>query len=149
MLFRSARFSEIQLHNEIEPYEIALIREGAPHARLIKAVHVADWSALNAARSCEPYSDAILLDSRTENRIGGTGQVHDWSISREIVRLSKKPTILAGGLNEENVLDAIGFVRPFGVDVNSGVDDSCGDKDEETVRGFVQKSLRASLHGVV
>ena len=142
-IYHKIRFSEIQLHNDVEPHEIARIRESAPHARIIQAVHVADWNALNLARSYEPYSDGILLDSRTVNRIGGTGQVHDWSISREIVRLIKKPVILAGGLNEENVLRAIQFVRPFGVDVNSGVDASCGDKDEAKVRNFILKSLNA------
>jgi phosphoribosylanthranilate isomerase len=142
-IYHKIRFSEIQLHNDIQPSEIALIRDSAPHARIIKAVHVADWNALDVARSYEDYSDGILLDSRTVSRIGGTGQVHDWSISKEIVRLIRKPIILAGGLNEENVLKAIQFVRPFGVDVNSGVDSSCGDKDEVKVRKFIHKTLEA------
>jgi len=99
---------------------------------------VVDESALAAALRFEPLADALRLDSRTPDRIGGTGQTHDWSISRRIVEQARKPVILADGLNPENVAAAVVQVRPYGVDVNTGVKGLDGTKDEGRVRAFVE-----------
>jgi phosphoribosylanthranilate isomerase len=75
---------------------------------------------------------AVHLDSRTADRLGGTGRTHDWSISRKIVDTLATfglPVILSGGLHPDNLADVIGAVRPFAVDVNSGVEDAHGNKD--------------------
>jgi phosphoribosylanthranilate isomerase len=82
--------------------------------------------------------DAFLLDSININtgQVGGTGQTHDWTISREIARRVRRPVILAGGLNPENVAEAIRLVAPFGVDVNSGTKGADGFKDAEKMRAF-------------
>lgn len=85
--------------------------------------------------------EAIIVDSRTRDRIGGTGMTHDWSISSEIRKNLRKPLILAGGLKPENLGEAILKVRPFGVDVNSGVEDREGRKDMEKVRDFVRIAM--------
>ena len=90
----------------------------------------------------ECVCDALLLDSRTKDRLGGTGITHDWNISKEIVAKSKVPVILAGGLTEKNVYDAVKKVKPFGVDVNSGVEDN-GWKSYEKVLKFVEDSKTA------
>jgi len=81
--------------------------------------------------------DAILLDSRTEDRLGGTGQTHDWSISQRLVAASQIPVILAGGLTPENVAEAVRTVRPYAVDVNSGVETATGDKSFNLCSQFV------------
>jgi len=86
------------------------------------------------------HVDAILLDSRTPDRIGGTGVTHDWTISREIVRRCPIPVVLAGGLTPENVAEAIAAVRPYGVDVNSGVDGKDGHKEASKVAQFIQRA---------
>jgi phosphoribosylanthranilate isomerase len=130
--------STIQLHDEIAVEEVQAIRRALPHIPLIKAVGVADETAIDVALGFEPYVDALLLDSHTRDRIGGTGVVHDWSISRRIVAAVKKPVILAGGLRPENVIQAFEAVQPCGVDVNSGVELPNGEKDPNRVREFIR-----------
>jgi len=84
-------------------------------------VHVMDASALNTAQEVAAYADAIILDTRTPERLGGTGLTHDWTISAKIVKSVGIPVILAGGLTPENVAAAIRQVHPYAVDVHTGV----------------------------
>lgn len=135
----------VQLHADILPEHIAVLRQLLPQHKLIKCVHISGKEAIEAAKLWEPLVDALLLDSRTKERLGGTGLVHDWRISREIVEQSKKPVILAGGLTPENVADAIAVVRPYAVDANSGLEDSVGQKDAAKVRAFVTRSRSVGL----
>lgn len=130
----------IQLHEDMAVKDIVFIKAKLPFLKLIKAVHVVGKREECIARALqfEPYVDAILLDSRTKDRIGGTGVVHDWNISAEIRTAVKKPLMLAGGLKPENLAEAINMVNPFGVDVNSGVEDTCGKKDEKKVAAFIR-----------
>lgn len=144
-LHRQVPTPTIQLHDDIPADEIIELRKHLPHVTLIKAIGVVDESAIYAAHQIEPLVDALLLDSRTNDRIGGTGRVHDWGISRRIVADASVPVILAGGLTPENVGDAIEAVRPYGVDANSGLEFPNGDKDPARVRDFV---TRAKLYGV-
>jgi len=83
------------------------IGENLPHMKIINVVHVTGKSAVQKAKRMESFSDAILLDSRIGNQLGGTGRTHDWDISRQIVQNSNVPVILAGGLNPENLEEAI------------------------------------------
>jgi phosphoribosylanthranilate isomerase len=136
-LHRIVPASCIQLHDAIPIAEVEAIRRAIPHIPLIKAVGVVDEGAIEAAHKFEPHVDALLLDTHSGGRIGGTGAVHDWSISRRIVAAVSKPVILAGGLRPENVLKAIEAVRPYGVDVNSGVEFPDGEKDPDRVRDFI------------
>ena len=122
----------IQLHGEFASEEIPSLRSQVPHARIIKAVHVVDSSAIEVAARVAPLVDGVLLDTKTKDRIGGTGVTHDWSISAKIAREISTSVILAGGLNPANVAQAIAKVAPFAVDVNSGVesDDERSGKDQ-------------------
>lgn len=131
--------STIQLHNDVSTSTIKSLRRILPSIKLIKAIHVIDSSSISQALEFSAHVDAILLDSRCEGRIGGTGIIHDWSISRRIVNLCKIPVILAGGLNPDNVMQAISEVNPFGVDVNSGVDLLNGDKCPTKIADFIHK----------
>lgn len=89
-------------------------------------------------------TSTIVLDSISEGRFGGTGQTFSWAKARQIVRSSQNLSIiLAGGLTSENVGAAVAEVRPFGVDVTSGVESSSGQKDHERMRAFVQAAVRA------
>lgn len=128
----------IQLHSDLSIDTIKRIRSGV-HQPLILKVSVIDQSALEKAQSLEPFADAILLDSidLATDRVGGTGMVHDWTISKMIVESIQKPVILAGGLNPSNVKNAICKVQPWAVDVNSGVTRN-GKKDKDLVTGFIR-----------
>lgn len=126
----------VQLHNDMEPEEIRKVRRELPWAKRIKSVSVQGMEAADSAKSYEGLVDAIILDSRTRERLGGTGLTHDWNISRAIVDSVNMPVILAGGLNPKNVRDAINTVHPFAIDVNSGVE-TAGRKDPEKVKAFV------------
>jgi phosphoribosylanthranilate isomerase len=129
----------VQLHSDLNAPELRELHARLSPRKIIGKVSVEDESALERAREIEAYVDAIVLDTRdrTTDRVGGTGLVHDWSISARIATASKVPVILAGGLTPENVAQAIQAVRPWGVDVNSGVETRDGRKDEDRVRRFI------------
>lgn len=134
----------IQVHGDVPPEVVARLAALARGRALIKAVHVMGPEAVADARAYVGIADALVLDSRTADRLGGTGRTHDWSISRRIVEaVAPMPVYLAGGLNPGNVADAIAAMRPAGVDVNSGVEDADGRKEAEKVRLFVTRALAA------
>lgn len=132
--------STIQVHGIVTLDTLKQVRERAGSRKVLKVIHVSGDDAIEEALEAAEYCDGLLLDSRSKDRLGGTGQTHDWSISRRIVEAVEAvgtPVILAGGLNPDNVAAAVEQVRPYGVDVNSGVDDAAGDKSPERCRGFV------------
>ena len=90
------------------------------------------------AQNYATSADAILLDTLANGKLGGTGAVHDWNKSAEIVRSLKVPVILAGGLNPGNVAAAIEKVRPYAVDVSSGLETG-GKKDPQKILSFVRE----------
>lgn len=101
------------------------LRRELPGVRLVQVIHVAGAGALSRARAVEDEVDAILLDSgRPDARVrelGGTGRVHDWSISAAVVDAVDVPVLLAGGLRPDNVAAAVKAVDPYGVDVCTGL----------------------------
>ena len=133
-LLGTLQVDTLQLHDKISIEDIIKIREAQSHLKIIKSVSVVDSSSIEYAQTfCGGAVDALLLDSRTELRLGGTGITHDWNISREIVDKVNLPVILAGGLNPLNLEEAIKKVRPYAVDVNSGVElNSLKDRDRLT-----------------
>lgn len=141
-LHRSVPAPVIQLHDAIADDQVQALRRTLPGVRLVRAVHVIDETSVNRAAATAPGVDAVLLDSRTSDRIGGTGLTHDWRLSRRIVEALDVPVVLAGGLTPDNLTEALATVRPYAVDVNSGVDDARGDKDADRVRRFVALAHR-------
>ena len=133
----------IQVHDAMTIPDLRRLRALAPPGtRLLKAVHVTGEDAVARALGYAGVADALVLDSRTADRLGGTGQTHDWSVSARIVdAVAPLPIILAGGLRPENVAEAIARVRPAGVDVNSGVEDTSGRKDTRKMREFVSRAM--------
>ncbi len=83
--------------------------------------------------------DGILLDSSAAGKVGGTGAVHDWSVSRAVVEAVDVPVILAGGLNPDNVRDAVKSVLPYAVDTASGIETN-GMKDEKKICRFIREA---------
>ena len=131
----------LQLCDAIEPTDLKALRRELPDLKLVPVVHVRSRSALDQARALEEFADAILLDSgRPEGAnpsLGGTGETHDWNISREIRDALNIPVYLAGGLNPENVTQALEVVHPYAVDVCSGVR-SEGHLDPDKLEAFMK-----------
>ena len=115
----------IQICDEPAPGARAALRRALPGIKLVQVLHVEGPEAVDAAREIAPDVDGILLDSGRPGlaikELGGTGRVHDWETSRAIREAVDVPVYLAGGLRAENVGRAIGIVRPFAVDLCSGI----------------------------
>jgi phosphoribosylanthranilate isomerase len=137
----------LQLHGEFPAQDLPLIRAGLPHIKIIRAVHVTGRDALAKARSLERHVDAIILDTydAESGRGGATGKTHDWALSRKIVEQGRVPIILAGGLTPDNVAQAIETVRPWAVDVHTGVENADGSRSFEKIRAFVEKTKTVRL----
>jgi phosphoribosylanthranilate isomerase len=136
----------IQLHSDLPPSLLRQLRNDLYPRKIIGKVSVEDETAMDRAMAIAPFVDAILLDSvdRTADRVGGTGLIHDWSVSAKIVAAVHVPVILAGGLNPVNVCQAITQVKPWAVDVNSGVETKNGRKSEDLVSRLIQ-AVRTTL----
>jgi phosphoribosylanthranilate isomerase len=136
-----AGVSALQIVDLIPPETRAAVRRAAPALKLVQVVHVEDETAIEAARHAAQESDALLLDSGRPRaalrELGGTGRCHDWAISRAIVEAVSIPVFLAGGLSATNVREAIGMVRPFGVDLCTGVR-TAGRLDRARLDSFLQ-----------
>jgi phosphoribosylanthranilate isomerase len=144
-LLRESGIRTAQLHGEITPRSVANLRTRLPFLKIFKSVHVISTESVRYPEQFKKIVDGFVLDTInvTTGQVGGTGKIHDWSISREIVaRFPGIPTILAGGLNSKNVRTAIEFVQPFGVDVNSGTKGSDGFKDAFKLRQFIREAKR-------
>ena len=144
-LVKDTGVTAVQLHGDME--EMGKLKSELPHIKLYKVVNVFDESAVDEAKSYEGIADALVLDSaiKETGQRGGTGKTHDWNISRKIVESTSLPVILAGGLNPENVAEAIRKVRPYAVDVNSGVSNPDGTKNLENVRLFVGEAKASGV----
>lgn len=143
---RHCRTNTLQLVDRVDRAAYAALRDSLPTMRLVQVIHVEDLSALDDAHAAAPEVDALLLDSgqpRAKTRVlGGTGRTHDWSISRRIVDEVGRPVFLAGGLNASNVEAAVAAVRPFGVDLCTGVRTD-GRLDPTKLRAFIAAVRRS------
>lgn len=123
-VMKTLEFDAIQLYPDWSPEETKRLRAetGVKLLKVMSARPEENFTTDNAAflSRYESCVDAILLDSY---RVGGTGLKADWQACAEVVRCSPLPVFLAGGLNNENVAEALQVVKPFGVDVESGVSD--------------------------
>lgn len=122
---RRVHTNTVQIVDELTEGSYNQIRDELPHLRIVQVIHVQGKESIEQAIGVSAYVDAILLDSGNPNAqlktLGGTGNTHNWEISRDIVKGTPLPVFLAGGLNASNVREAIDMVNPFGVDVCSGV----------------------------
>ena len=130
----------IQFHGDESP---AYCRHFAGVAKVIKAFRVRDAQSLDLMTQYE--TDAWLLDSYVPGKRGGTGHTFNWGLAMEAKMLGR-PIILSGGLDSSNVTEAIRRVRPYAVDVSSGVESEPGHKDSNRVQAFIQ-AVRASATG--
>jgi len=140
--------SIVQLHGNIEIAELKKLKSIATNLVIIKSLIVGKYS-LEELKSCideqSEFVDAFITDTFNpeSGATGATGLTHDWQISKMLVEYSSKPIILAGGLNSENVFDAIIKVKPAGVDSHTGVENESGEKDELKVKKFYVEATKA------
>jgi phosphoribosylanthranilate isomerase len=122
---RRCRTNTLQLVDRVADEVYPLLRLALPGIKLVQVIHVAGEESVAEAVAAAAHADALLLDSGQPHAaikvLGGTGRVHDWALSRRIVEAAPCPVFLAGGLRADNVGRAIAAVRPFGVDLCTGV----------------------------
>jgi len=139
---RRCRTNVIQLCDRLKIGSYEELREAMPGIGIVQVIHVTREEALEEAVAVASDVDGILLDSGNRTlrvkELGGTGRTHDWSLSRRIRETVNTPIFLAGGLNPENVAEAIKKVQPFGVDVCSGVRTN-GKLDEMKLSAFFKR----------
>jgi phosphoribosylanthranilate isomerase len=134
---RRCRTNTLQLVDRVADGAYPPLRAALPGVKLVQVIHVGGEESVEEAIAAAAHADALLLDSGQPHAaikvLGGTGRVHDWALSRRIVEAASCPVFLAGGLRADNVGAAIATVRPFGVDVCTGVrrpDDYALDPDK-------------------
>lgn len=136
----------VQILRPLAPDQLVELAEREPAVRRVQVVHVQGPEALAMIAGYAPFVDAFLLDSGKPQgpkpQFGGTGAVHDWSISAEFVRRSPRPVFLAGGLSAANAEAAIAQVRPFGLDLCTGLR-AGGRLDARKLVGFIAAVRRA------
>lgn len=122
---RATNPSTVQMVSHIAPAESEKLAMLEPHVRRVQVIHVEGPEAIGLIPAYAPHVHAFLLDSGRPNaaiaELGGTGRAHDWTVSAAFVRATDRPVFLAGGLSAMNVADAINQVRPYGLDLCSGV----------------------------
>lgn len=121
----------IQLHGEEPPEMCCLTR------RVIKAIRVKSLDSLDPLEQYRRHVSAFLLDTYAPEQLGGTGQIFNWDIAIEAKQFGR--IILAGGLTAENVADAVRRVKPYAVDVSSGVEVRKGKKDHAKMKRFIER----------
>ncbi|GER81810.1 N-(5'-phosphoribosyl)anthranilate isomerase [Thermogemmatispora aurantia] len=122
---RRCRTNTLQLVDRLPPGSHQRLRAALPGIALVQVIHVRGPESVEEAQEIAPFVDALLLDSGRPDLpvkiLGGTGQVHDWKISRRIRETVPIPVFLAGGISAENARAAIEEVAPFGLDLCSSV----------------------------
>ncbi|HEY5410114.1 MAG TPA: phosphoribosylanthranilate isomerase [Caulobacteraceae bacterium] len=136
----------VQIVSHIDPAESERLAALEPQVRRAQVIHVEGPEALDLIALYAPYVHAFLLDSGRPNaatpEFGGTGRQHDWTVSAAFVRASTLPVFLAGGLSAANAEEAIRRVRPFGLDLCSGVRTD-GGLDPDKLEAFMAAVRRA------
>lgn len=117
--------STIQIVDKMQHGSYEDIRKAIPNIQLVQVIHVENEESIRQVKEVESEVDFILLDSGSPGKaikeLGGTGRTHNWDISKTIVKSTKTPVFLAGGLKAENVRQARDHVNPYGLDLCSGI----------------------------
>lgn len=136
---KKTQTTTIQIVDELENREYDLLKNELPHVKLVQVIHVIDEQSVKEAIEVSGFVDALLLDSGNHNlpvkELGGTGRTHNWELSRKIRKSISIPLFLAGGLNKDNVRQAIEAVGPFGLDLCSSVRTN-GKLDSQKLKEF-------------
>jgi phosphoribosylanthranilate isomerase len=153
--YRRCPTTTLQLVDRLSSGSHRRLRAALPAVSIVQVIHVGGEEAVDEALALGTDADAILLDSGNQTlpvkELGGTGRTHDWRLSRRIRESAAVPVFLAGGLRPDNVAEGIRRVRPFGVDLCSGVR-THGKLDADKLRrffaGVASASATAGLAGL-
>jgi phosphoribosylanthranilate isomerase len=131
--------STIQIVDALQDRQYHQLRQALPKVNIVQVIHVMDENSIKEAVEISQFVDAILLDSGNPNLatkiLGGTGKTHNWDLSKKIRESIKIPIYLAGGINKDNVKQAIDYVQPYGIDLCSSVRTN-GQLDEQKLEAF-------------
>lgn len=137
---RRCKTNTIQLCDRLSEGSHKMLKNNLPGISIVQVIHVGGEESIEEALEVFEYVDGLLLDSGNQNlpvkELGGTGRTHNWNISRQIVEKVRKPVFLAGGLNPSNIRSALETVKPYGVDICSGVRTD-GGLDEIKLENFI------------
>ena len=129
----------IQFVDSTKPAVYEKLHWEIPEIKFIQVIHVHNQNSVEEAKQIAPYVDALLLDSGNPTlsvkELGGTGRMHNWDLSRQICKSVNLPVYLAGGLNPQNVKEAIEKVKPYGLDICSALRTN-GNLDKQKVDAF-------------
>lgn len=132
----------IQLHSHLPESEVETIRNALPNKKLLRLIHIGTNGEILNDISAIKYVDYYFTDSinHKTNQVGGTGLTHNLDTDRMLVKKLDRPVFIAGGLNPDNVSNAVKYCRPYGVDVNSGCRATDGSRDREKTLAFVKNA---------
>lgn len=143
---RKVNTSTIQIVDRIDTAVYKTLRKELSGIKLVQVIHVLDEDSVTEAAHYAQYADALLLDSGNPGlavkQLGGTGRTHNWELSLKIREIVNIPIYLAGGINPANVKEAFNFVKPFGIDLCSGVR-TAGKLDEAKLKEFFEEVRKA------
>lgn len=138
---RKCKTNTLQLVDSVELDVYKKLRGELNGVSIVQVIHVQGEDSITEALDVSSHADAILLDSGNQSsevkELGGTGRTHNWEISKKIVKQVNVPLYLAGGINANNVKEAVDFVRPYGVDLCSGVRTN-NQLDENKLKEFLK-----------
>jgi len=134
----------VQLLKPVQTKEIVKLHRQMPGTKIMATVQAKDEKSAERALLLQRFADFLVLDAASGKQLGGTGKKADQEISKRIVQESRIPVFLAGGLNPENVSEAVKKVRPFGVDVSSGVklENNKRKVDFEKLKKFIKEAKK-------
>jgi phosphoribosylanthranilate isomerase len=137
--YKKTNTTTIQIVDALSDRQYKTIREELPNVKIVQVINVVNDSSIREAIEIAEFVDAILLDSGNPNllikELGGTGRTHNWDLSKKIRENISIPLYLAGGINKDNVKQAIEYVQPYGVDLCSSVRTN-GQLDEKKLEAF-------------
>lgn len=135
----------VQIHGNIEVDELIMLRNKAKEIKIIKSIVIGKDNVDDYLKIFSEAVDFFITDTfdPVTGASGATGKTHNWETSKHIVEKSNKPVILAGGLNHNNVKNAVKYVKPFGVDTHTGVETGSGRKSRELVTKFLSEATNA------
>jgi len=140
--YYKVKTSTIQIVDELTEGTHLQLKKALPKVKIVQVLHVLDYQSVEDAIKIAPNVDVLLLDSGNPNltvkKLGGTGNTHNWGISKEIVERVKIPVFLAGGISKVNATDAIKKVNPYGLDLCSSVRTN-GNLDEIKLMEFFEE----------